>query len=225
MNQGRPLDAPRRAATARRRSHSLALALGCALLVSCAPGADEAGPAAEDTEVRDPTQERTVEETGDPAVTSVSVDLPGLPIGGDGATFSSAAPAACVRVNWTAGTLLEGVAVAIRAFGAPEQFTVSSAPCSSTPCLGATLTSSSPGCDVAVLWTGAAVESEGALSVTDAELACADESLCRQTLSLIEQEGPATLELRVTVDEGATSPSEESSSPSEGATSASAETS
>jgi hypothetical protein len=214
MNQGRPLDPPRRAATARRRSRFLAVALGSALLVSCAPGADEADPAAEDTEVRDPTQEQTVEETGDPAVTSVSVDLPGLPIGGDGADFSSAAPAACVRVNWTAGTLLDGVAVAIRAFGAPAQFTVSSAPCSSTPCLGATLTASSPGCDVAVLWTGAAVEAEASLGVTDAELTCADESLCQQTLSLIEQEGPATLELRVAADE-ATSPSEDFSSPSE----------
>ena len=215
MNQGRPLDSPRRAATARRRSRSVALALGCALLVSCAPGADEADPAAEDTEVRDPTQEQTVEETGDPAVTSVSVDLPGLPIGGDDAEFSTSAPAACVPVNWTAGTLLEGVAVAIRAFGAPEQFTVSSAPCSSTPCLGATLTASSSACDVAVVWNGGAVESDSALSVTDATIACADQSLCDQTVALIEQEGPATIGLFVTVEDDGTSPEEEATSPSE----------
>ena len=224
MNQGRPPDPPGRAAPARRWSRSLALGLGCALLVSCAPGSDEADPAAEDTEVRDPTQEQTVEETGDPAITSVSVDLPGLPIGGDPTTFSPAAPAACVRVNWTAGTLLDGVTVAIGAFGVPEQFTVSTAPCSSTPCLGATLTSSSPGCDVAVLWTGAAVESEASLSVTDAEVTCADESLCRQTLSWIEQEGPATLELLVVGEEEGTSPSEEATSLSEEATSAGEET-
>lgn len=188
------------------RRHSPRAPLVCCLglLVSCAPGGDSAELAAEETAATEPAQEQTatVEDAGTPGADMVAVDLPGLPIGGADVTFSAAEPAACVSVNWTAGTLVDGVRVAITELSVPEQFTISADPCSSTPCIGSVLTASAPGCQVGVVWTGGPVDSAGAeLSVTDAALACVDQSHCRATLALIEARGDASIALVVIGDE------------------------
>lgn len=178
-------------------------ALCWAVLGSCAPAADPGSPAPEDTGAPAPAQELTGAVEGAEAPEgAVSVDLPALPIGGDDVEFSTSVPARCVNVNWTAGTLLEGVSVRIRAFGASDQFVVVSEPCSPTPCLRSVLTASSPSCTVAVAWTGARAEPEASqLTVTGATLTCVDESRCRTTLALIQQEGPATIGLLVAEEE------------------------
>ncbi len=211
MNRHRPLDSP-------SGSGSFGLArlgstlLCAALLLSCAPSTNQTA-AEEDTALVEPSQEdtRATEDADEPTVRPVSVELPGLPIGGADATFSASAPAQCVRVSWTAATLTDGVSVEIRGFGAPEQFTVSPTGCPPTPCLqGFRFTRSSTGCDVAVLWNGAPVDVDPSeLTVTDAELTCADDSLCEQALAVIDAAGPATIGLFVDLDEV---PEEEASS-------------
>lgn len=191
-----------------------------ALLVSCAAATEPGGPAAEDTTTGEPSQEltATVEDADTPAARPVSVDLPGLPIGGDNVTFSSSTPAVCVDVNWTAGTLVDGVSVAIRRFGVPEAFSVSSDPCSATPCLGSRLTTSSPGCQVVVVWHGGDVDpARSELTVPEAALTCVDVSRCEAALAQIEAEGTAAIGLRVDGHEPA-SPSETTAAPDDGST-------
>jgi len=179
------------------------------LVVGCSPGSSESEqPGEEASAVSSPVEEDTSAETGDNGnggTEPVAVELPGLPIGGNDAQFSSDAPTQCVNVNWTgAGPLPEGAAIQFLAFGVPPEFTVDAEACSDVPCLsGFELTASSGGCDVAVTWNGQALADpdNAFLVATSATLTCVDSATCDEVQSVISETGAAAIGLFVSADE------------------------
>ncbi len=112
----------------------------------------------------------------------VSVELPGLPIGGSGAVFSADAPTQCVDVNWTGPALPDGVGLEFTDFSVPPQFTVDSSPCSDAPCVGGSyrVTGETGGCTVSVTWNGEPVDAETSVLRADAEAFCTSETACAE---------------------------------------------
>ncbi|MDX6327067.1 MAG: hypothetical protein QOK15_3421 [Nocardioidaceae bacterium] len=174
----------------------LAVVPALLFVVACAPGSstatDEPGaeassdtsPAAEDTSSPDnggDTGGSTGGSGGGTEVKQVSVDLPGLPIGGNGAFFTTDEPTQCVDVNWTGPPLPDGVALQFTAFHVPPEFTWDSTPCSDSPCVGRAfrITNQTGGCTVSVTWNGQPVADRAHSALhADATAFCADSTTC-----------------------------------------------
>lgn len=166
---------------------------GLLLLVGCSPGSTSTseGPGDEATSETSPAQENATppnggeegEDGGGGDNQQVSVDLPGLPIGGSGAVFSSDAPTQCVDVNWTGPALPNGVELAFTTFEVPPEFTVDSSPCSEAPCVGGSyrITAETGGCTVSVTWNGESVDAEPpSVLRADAEAFCTSQTACAE---------------------------------------------
>lgn len=183
-----------------------ALALILSLLIwvaGCAPGNEDADPVADEavTDAAEPAAEETAaaenEEEGGGEAEAVAVELPGLPIGGEGAFFTEPSTQ-CVSVNLTGDALPEGVWVTVTGFSAPGPFTVFGGSCGLglTGCLdGAELTASSGPCEVAVTWDGSG--ESGSLGVSSARARCETEERCAEALEIVSAAAPQEIGLTV----------------------------
>ena len=192
------------------RIAAVAAILFLGLLGGCATGSDDTEPGAEQSEFTDPVEESSgFEEEDDPGPNPVSVELPGLPVGGPGAAFSGPAPETqCVDVNLTGLTLSDGVGIQIAGFTVAEQFTVDAGQCpDAPPCLGGhVFTSEGIGCQVAVTWTGAPVDTGSVeLGVSSATAVCDQESWCQEAFADVQAAGLQTITLTVFPSEEETS--------------------
>lgn len=166
---------------------------GLLLILGCSPDSTSTaeGPGNEATSETSPAQEDTTPfndggDSGDAEGEdrkAVSVDLPGLPIGGSEAVFSPDAPTQCVDVNLTGFTLPDGVGIEFTKIKVPEQFTVQSSPCSDAPCIGGSyrITAETGGCTVSVTWKAEPLDagrryalSANAKALCTSRMACAE---------------------------------------------------
>jgi hypothetical protein len=159
---------------------------GLLLVLGCAPGSSgsAAEPGAEASATVAPTQEPPSGDGdggGGGGAQQVSVELPGLPIGGSGAVFTADAPTQCVDVSWTGPPLPDGAALEITDVHVPPEFTWDPTPCSDAPCVGNgfLLTSQTSGCTVSVTWTGEPLsDPQGSALSADARALCVDQATC-----------------------------------------------
>jgi hypothetical protein len=162
---------------------------GLVLVMGCAPGATGGGdePGAEAGTQTSPLQEDTTppEDAGDGGsggqADAVSVDLPGLPVGGNGAVFSADAPTQCVDVSWTGPPLPQGAGLRITDIHVPPEFTWDPTPCTDAPCVGGgfLITSQTGGCTVVVTWTGQPLsDPAGSVLSADGQAFCVDQATC-----------------------------------------------
>ncbi len=220
----------------------LLLMLGCS---SPSSTSTAVGPGDEATSQTSPTQEDTAptDGGGDGADAAgkdggdgtdvggdddqgVSVDLPGLPIGGNEAVFSPDAPTQCVDVNVTGFTLPDSVGIEFTKFEVPDQFTVGSSPCSDSPCVGIgyRVTADSGGCTVSVTWKGDPVDEEPPSALrSDARAFCTSQTACAGVTAAIDAAkktqtgGQFTIRLVVNAPAGGEStPVDGESTPTEG---------
>lgn len=197
-----------------------AVALALVMLAGCSGGVTRTAdqPGAEVTGVTEPTSEDTgsAEDTGTGGAQGVSVELPGLPIGGSQIEFSQPSRQ-CADVSLTGDPLPNGVRVQITRFAVPPQFSVSSEPCGSAPpCLGAELTADS-GCQVTVIWSGEQL-AEGdfaSLAVSSAVATCDDQEECAKAVSIVAGAAPQTIGILLPFPEDTTDESTDSTSPSQ----------
>jgi hypothetical protein len=131
----------------------------------------------------------------------VAVELPGLPVGGDGAVFTEPSTR-CVSVNLTGEPLPSGVQAVITRFTVPDQFAVSSGSCGlGLPvCLeGHPLSSATGPCEAAVTWSGEAVPDgeQPALGVGAAVAVCVDAATCEAALAVVSRASLEVVELFV----------------------------
>lgn len=164
--------------------------VGLLLMLGCSPDSTSTAerPGDEASSETSPAQENTTppndgEDGEDGDNKEVSVDLPGLPIGGNGAVFSPEAPTQCVDVNWTGPALPDGVGLELTNFEVPPQFTVDSAPCSDAPCIGGNyrITAETGGCTVSVTWKGEPVNAEApSVLRADAQAFCTSQTACAE---------------------------------------------
>ena len=176
------------------------------LLPGCAGSTDEAGPEPEPevTTFVDPTPEATeatqataADPGGGEGNDAVSVELPGLPIGGGGAVFSEPGVPQCLSVNLTGDPLPAGVGVVIEEFTVPHPFALSADLCGDAPpCLGGPVLDPVEGgsCEVAVEWTGEDGTS-GSLGVAQATGRCEDPAACASAAEIVAAAAPQSLPL------------------------------
>jgi hypothetical protein len=184
----------------------LGLLLAFPLFLSGCSSAEEQPEVAEEavTDFSEPAveEEGVEEEPVEPGGSQpVAVELPGLPIGGEGAVFTEPSTQ-CLSVNLSGDALPEGVQVSITGFSVPSQFAVSSGSCGRglPACLdGPGLAWGSGPCEVAVTWSGEPLaEGEGAaLAVSSATAICADADLCESTVAIVGGAAPQAIELTV----------------------------
>ena len=164
---------------------------GLLLMLGCSPDSTSTaeGPGDEATSETAPAQEDTTPpndggdstDAGGEDDQKVSVDLPGLPIGGNEAVFPPDEPTQCVGINVTGFTLPDGVAIELTDIEVPEQFTVDSSPCSGAPCVGGSyrITAESDGCTVSVTWKGKPADAGRRYALSaNAEAVCTSRAAC-----------------------------------------------
>lgn len=177
--------------------------LALVLLLGCSPGEDDdVSPGAEVSDFDDPEVEPGVDPGGEPNQGSqaVSVELPGLPIGGSEVVFEEPSTQ-CANVNISGEPLPPGVQIVVGSFAVPVQFAISAGACGDSPsCLGGhQFTSDSGGCNVALTWTGEPLEEGNItfLAVNAAVLSCGAESGCADALANFEAIGVQTIDVVV----------------------------
>jgi hypothetical protein len=165
-----------------RRGAGVVSSAAVALLVlaGCSPTLDvgEETPLALDEEVFDDPDPETAgtEEPATDGDGGVAVQLPGLPIGGSARAVS--ATLQCAEVNWSGPPdLLDGIEMEITevAFEPAGVYVLSGKPCPGPepPCLPRWL--GEEVCTVAVAWTGAPSDVDGALFFTSGRVTCSPE--------------------------------------------------
>ncbi len=174
------------------------------LVVSCSE--DEAPETADEvvTDFSDPADEEegVEEEPVDPDGTEpVAVELPGLPIGGEGVVFTEPSTR-CVSVKLSGNALPDGVQVVITSFSVPSQFSVGSGSCGLglPACLdGHGFSWGSGPCEVAVSWSGQplAAGEAAALEVGSSAAVCEAPALCESALAVVQGAAPRGIELSV----------------------------
>lgn len=191
----------------------LAALLGACLLIfvtgacggsgSIETAGSDIAPESEDTTAAPPETEDT-EATEDPVTPDeqdVSVELPGLPIGGG--PVSSTDTYQCVDVGWTDPPVLPewiGVKVTGVAFLPEDAFALTDEPCDTgTPhCLeGEVLITNTQRCHLAVAWTDPTLQDPGELYFTGGTITCSAERAadCEQFRADVESAGPQSADL------------------------------
>jgi hypothetical protein len=185
------------------RAAVLALWVPLVLAAGCSPEGESTDNVAEEpvTEFTDPAVEEGTEQPIDPGDGPVAVELPGLPIGGEGAVFSEPSTQ-CLSVNLTGEPFPRGVQVVITGFSTSPQFAVSGGSCGlGLPvCLeGAALSWSTEACETAVTWSGVPLEDGefGLLAVRSAVAQCAEAALCEEAFAIVSRAEPEVIELFV----------------------------
>ena len=217
---------------------------GLLLMLGCSPHSTStaAGPGNEATSETSPSQEDTTPPTdgGDGGDAegednqAVSVELPGLPIGGSGAVFSLEAPTQCVDVSVTGFAVPEGVGIKFTEINVPEQFTRDSSPCSGPPCVGSDfrITAETGGCTVSVTWKGDPADAGQSYALSaDTEAFCTSRAACADVEAAVDaakktqSSGEFTIGLIVlgpaegesTATDGGSTPTDGASTPTDGA--------
>jgi hypothetical protein len=127
----------------------------------------------------------------------VSLELPGLPIGGSEVTFSQP-ERLCAEVSWTGGEIPAGAQVTITAFAVSEGFSWDDQPCGALPpCVGGEPFSAEGGqCAVGVTWSGLPAEGvTGQLAATAGRATCDAASACADLVAVIGAAGTQTIDL------------------------------
>lgn len=230
-----------------------AIALAALLLVvGCSPDSTStaAGPGNEATSESAPAQEDTPSpddsgdsgnaqgqdhngDAGEKDDKEISVELPGLPIGGNEVLFSPDAPTQCVDVNTTGFTLPDGVEIVLMKLVVPDdQFTLDPSPCPDAPtCVEGSFRFSDTGCSVSLRWKGDPVDAGQSFGLgVDAKGYCTSRAACAQVEAATrdakeQRDGPFTIRLIVEApaDGGSTSGDGESTPTDGGATSGDSE--
>ena len=204
---------------------------GLLLMLGCSPDSTSTAerPGDEATSETSPAQEDTTppDESDDGGGggkedQAISVDLPGLPIGGNEAVFSHDAPTQCVDVNVTGFTLPDGVGIEVTKIKVPEQFTVGSSPCSDAPCVGGSyrITAETGGCTVSVTWKGEPVDPERRYALSaNAKAFCTSRTACAEVEAVADaanEQAGGQFAVGLIVNAPADDGSSEGSSPSDG---------
>jgi len=208
---------------------------GLLLMLGCSPDSTSTAgrPGDEATSETSPVQEQTTPPTdggdaggaGQEDNQAVSVELPGLPIGGSGAEFSTDAPTQCVDVNVTGFTLPDGVGVEFTKIKLPEQFTVDSSSCSGPPCVasGFRITAETGGCTVSVTWKGEPVDAAASVLRADAKAFCTSQTACadvKAAADAAKEQNGGQFSVGLTVNapvDGQATPADGQATPTDGA--------
>ena len=162
---------------------------------------DVPAPSVEPTDFPEPGVETEVVESpisGGQVGAPVAVELPGLPVGGQGVEFQLPGTL-CVDVSWSGTQLPTGVRVTILAFLPLDHFTVGSGCAGLPPCLHDDFGFTADGgtCGAEVSWDGmpSAEGSPVALGVAKARLTCDDDEACAQAQSQIRSDGVTAIDI------------------------------